>query len=400
MRIQIISLAAALVIFAGCGSSDSSSSNTPSTVDYAYLGDRANDKLVKVNMTTMTTVTGSIDSGGSDPYEVQSRDDVVYAVNRADYQINLLNFKGSSGTESIDESINLPVSPRSILFQDDEAIVSSTSDAEVMLVDLTTNTLVSEHTDGAGVEVNYGGSYKSGHPLWVSSNTFLLSDRSESSIELYHRNLVTPISKITLPTSVHHILYSEGFYYAAMEGKTAENVSPGVIKFHIVSDVIIEDERVFFSSFSNLPVEFKRQTWGGHHLGVHAASGRIFMGSREGNVFVLNTADLSLNDVFKAGTGAGHVLFTDDLAIITNHYDEFKTVYDLNTGAVTNIVTNTLINNGNLLQSHSSWVKDNKLYFIASSDKKFVEVDLDTGAVTRTADLGNAYCLMGTIVSE
>ncbi|HIC44167.1 MAG TPA: hypothetical protein EYO73_07715 [Sulfurimonas sp.] len=52
------------------------------------------------------------------------------------------------------------------------------------------------------------------------------------------------------------------------------------------------------------------------------------------------------------------------------------------------------------MQSHSSWIKEGKLYFIASSDKKFVEVDLSTNTVTRTADLGETYSLMGTKITE
>jgi len=391
MKSQILGLATMMLVFTGCFDG----------VDYAYLGDRDNNKIVKVDMNAMEMVTGDIESGGDDPYEVGSNGSKIYSVNRQDYQINILNFKGSTGTETIDDTIQLPIMPRSIIFKGDEAIVSSTSDAALMLIDTTTNELVTTCTDGHGDDVNYGGSYKSGHPLWVDEEHFMLSDRSESSIELYNKASSAPIDKLTFPTSVHHIEAANGFYYAPMEGKKDSDVSPGVVKFHIDNGAFVLDAQVHFSEYAqSAPIEMNVDNWGGHHLAVEPESGNVFMGSREGNVFILSGDDLSLVDVFKAGIGAGHILFTDSLAVVTNHFDSFKTVYNLKNSKVKNIETNTYLDNGKLLQSHSSWVREGYLYFIASSDKKFVEVNLKRGKVTRTVDLGDSYCLMGTKLTE
>ena len=384
------------IVFLGC------SKNT----NYLYLGDRTNNKIIKVDMDNMKKIS-SLDSFGKNPYEIVSNDNNLYAINRSDNKIAVYKIKdlpNQSNKEESKESISLPMMPRSAVFKGDEFLLSSTSNAALMLINKTNNKLINTYSDGFGKEENYGGQYKSAHPFWVNKNTFILLDRSESSIELYNRNNTKPISKLNLLTSVHHIIYYKGFYFAAMEGKNKSNISPGILKFSINNNKLIINKEIYFSSFKDrVKIKLNKETWGGHHLSIDKKNEKVYMGSKEGNIFVLNTSDLTLDDIFVAGKGAGHIMLKNNKAIVTNHFDTFKTIYDTNSKTSFNIQTNEDKHEANhkYLQSHSSWYKDGFLYFISSSENMLVEVDLKNKKVSRKVKLGdNAYCLIGTKVSK
>jgi hypothetical protein len=359
MRYSIFFISILLLL--GCGpgdhmdddTMDSTATEVTTTNTTLYYGDISNDDVVALDTTEMQ-IKARISSNGEYPYEVaQALGEELYVINRADYTIGILD----SRTNTINDEVALSFYPRSININNSDILLTSAK------------------------------------------------DRTENTIELYHKDSYTPISKLSTQSSVHHVMYKNGYYYGISEGEQ-NAVSPGIVKFSVANGKITLAIERLLSSLSNLPDDFNSASWGAHHGALHPTADYIYIGSAEGNVFVLDLVNLNLADTFKSGKGIGHFTFYNTMLITTNHYDTFKSFYDATDPTshkfIKELNFSDQIYSGITMQSHTSHIVDNKLYFMFNTDQDstLYKIDLEKIIIENSLTLENSYCLMGSFVES
>ena len=379
---------------------DSTTTLVTTTSTILYYGDITNDDVVALD-TTYMQLKERISSNGEYPYEVaQALGEELYVINRADYTIGILD----SSTNTINNEVALSFYPRSIHINNSDILLTSANEPAAAVI---TSSIASDsYTDSSYVEpISYGGENATGHPVWVDDNYFLLLDRTENTIELYHKESYTPISKLTTQSSVHHVMYKNGYYYGISEGEQ-NAVSPGIVKFSVANGKITLAIERLLSSLSGLPDDFNSTSWGAHHGAFHPTADYIYIGSAEGNVFVLDLVNLNLADTFKSGKGIGHFTFYNTMLITTNHYDTFKSFYDATDPTshkfIKELNFSDQIYSGITMQSHTSHIVENKLYFMFNTDQDstLYKIDLEKIIIENSLTLENSYCLMGSFVES
>ena len=368
--------------------------------DTLYYGDIINNDVIGLDLKLMKQVQ-TISSNGEYPYEIaQALHDELYVLNRKDTVIGVLD----PITNTIGKEIPLSFYPRSISVNLNDTLLTSANEPAAAII--TTDIASATYTDSSYADpVSYGGSNATGHPVWVDDNHFLLLDRTENTIELYEKDNYLPIDKLITKSSVHHVLEKNGYFYGIEEGEQ-NVVSPGIIKFSINNGKIMLVQEKLLSSFSGLPTDFIPANWGAHHGAFHPSQKYIYIGSAEGNVFVLDLANMDLADTFKSGKGIGHFTFYGHMLITTNHYDTFKSFYDASNPKdhkfLKTLNFDDRIYDGITMQSHTTHIIDNKLYFMFNTDhdSTLYKIDLDTISIEQSIQLSNRYCLMGSLVSE
>ena len=406
MRYSIFFISIFLLL--GCGPGDhmdddameSTTTEVTTTSTTLYYGDITNDDVVALDTTEMQ-LKDRISSNGEYPYEVaQALGEELYVINRADYTIGILD----SSTNTIGDEVALSFYPRSININNSDILLTSANEPAAAVI--TSNIASDSYTDSSYVEpISYGGENATGHPVWVDDNYFLLLDRTENTIELYHKDSYTPISKLTTQSSVHHVMYKNGYYYGISEGEQ-NAVSPGIVKFSVANGRITLSIERLLSSLSDLPDDFNSSSWGAHHGAFHPTANYIYIGSAEGNVFVLDLVNLNLADTFKSGKGVGHFTFYNNMLITTNHYDTFKSFYDATDPTshkfIKELNFSDQIYSGITMQSHTSHIVENKLYFMFNTDQDstLYKIDLEKLIIENSLTLENSYCLMGSFVES
>jgi len=407
-------LVLSLFLLAGCGDGDTIMETVEETMtrddesmeksetlsQVLYYGDIINDTVVALNIDRMM-LDEVIDSNGHYPYEVAlGFGTELFVINRKDYTIGVLE----TVSNEIVQEIALDFYPRSVKINNTDLFLTSANEPAGAVV--TSNTASASYSDSDYVEpVSYGGSNATGHPVWVDDTHFLLLDRTENTVELYEKDNFRPIDKFITKSSVHHVMLKDGIFYGVEEGEQ-NATSPGILKFSVVNGKINVLMERLLSDLSGLPDDFNAAGWGAHHAAFHPTEAYIYMGSTEGNVFVMDLENLNLVDTFKAGKGVGHITFHDNLLITTNHYDTFKSFYD-----ASNPKSNTFLKNiyfGNriyadtTMQSHTTHIVDNKMYFMYNTDhdSTLFEVNLDRLNIERKLTLLNHYCLMGSFMAS
>ena len=399
-------LLSSMFFLLGCGPGDHMDDDSMDTTEVTttsttlYYGNVNNDTVMILDTENMQ-LKEVINSNGVNPYEIsQALGNELYVINRSDYTIGILD----TITNTIASEISLGFYPRSISINLSDILLTSVNEPAAAVI--TSNTASQSYTDSAYVTpASYGGSNATGHPVWVDNNYFLLLDRTENTIELYEKNNYTPIDKLTTQSSVHHVMYKDGYYYGISEGKQ-NGVSPGVVKFAVANGKITLAIERLFSSLSNLPADFNSASWGAHHGAFHPTSNYIYVGSTEGNVFVLDLAQLTLVDTFRSGKGVGHFTFYNTMMITTNHYDNFKSFYD-----VTDPKSNKFIKELKFdeqvypdvtMQSHTTHIVNSKLYFMFNTGQNstLYKINLENITIEDSLILENAYCLMGSFIES
>jgi hypothetical protein len=254
---------------------------------------------------------------------------------------------------------------------------------------------------------DFGGSLSTGHPLWVSDTHFFMLDRAAREIQLWNRDGQL-LSTLDVPTSVHHIfqppastmgVHEANVFYAVIEGNQQEQVSPGVLRFHIKHNNLIQTAQVDLHSYDPLNLDITKM--GAHHADFHPNGETIYIGSAEGHVFVINKNSMDIEAMVEAGTGAGHTTFLPmrNQAIITNHNSTFVTVIDTDTHQfIQNVDVADSASPDYKSQAHTSGVSLDMKYFYsaASHDGVFYRIDLDSWEVSKTYIGGNL--LMGSFI--
>ena len=358
-----------------------------------YYGDIANDAIIHLDIERMV-LQNVLPSGGKRPYEITySLSDALYIINRGDTNIETLQ------DDRIGSHYNLAFQPRSI------ALNKETKRTLISSVSKPAATLLEEsdlyYSDSSYTPpTSFGGEYATGHPYWVDAQHFLLLDRSEKTVELYEVGTLLPLDKIFTSSSVHHVISQDATFYGVLEGE--QNASaPGVITFSVKNNSFHNVQEQLLDSFAALPEDFHKSSWGAHHLALHPNREYIYIGSNEGNVFVLKRQDLSLVETFKAGKGVGHFSFYNNILITTNHHDTFKSFHDVSDPEQSHLITELLFAKeevqGKIMQSHTTHIINDHLYFIFNdaNESRFYDINLNNYTINGYISLKNRYCLMG-----
>lgn len=207
---------------------------------------------------------------------------------------------------------------------------------------------------------------------------------------------------------MHHILsrntamlpkHEKRVFYALAEGKQAvdapeDALPPAILKLRLTGNdqLILEDK---------IDLPGKATEMGAHHADFHPDGQHIYVGSTEGNLFVIDSISKEHINTIETGEGTGHTRFVPglDLALVTNHNGVFVTVID--TKYHTKKEDIYLASGGQFIdefpkvaneiqQSHTNYVSpDNKFYYaFASAYGIFFEINLETLAMGRTLNTG------------
>ncbi len=355
------------------------------------------------NMQLLTTVEGT----GDGPYGIDQQ-----GSNKAYALIRLTEFLTIVDNYSLENKgfIDLQHRPRSTNFNANTLLSLVSGGNKAMTSIIRTN--MDKVTKVVGINElttphDFGGSLSTGHPLWFSDFHFFMLDRAAREIQLWNRDGQL-LSTLDAPTSVHHIFqppastmgkHETNVFFAVIEGNQQEQVSPGVIQFHILHNNFKQTAQVDLHSYD--PINLDITKMGAHHADFHPDGETIYIGSAEGHVFVINKNTMDIEAIIEAGTGAGHTTFLPmrNQAIITNHNSTYVTVIDTeNHELVHNIEEADSASPDYKSQAHTSGVSMDMKYFYstASHDGVFYRIDLDSREVSKTYIGGNL--LMGSFI--
>jgi len=374
----------------------------------AFYGDKLLDRVVAIDVNNMV-LENAIDTIGLDPYPVDQAGNLnkVYAITRGSDSMDVID---AQSNERIG-LIKLKHHPRSSEAYNADLglqLVTGADKPMASLIDVETDQVVAFVGDDAVYEANgdYGGGNATGHPFWFNKNLFALIDRPNRVIHVFkvkkkghgkgHKNghhnktqwKVHEMSSVDTPTTVHHFVQAgkKNTFFALAEGSVQNNYSPMIIKYKLKRGKLIEKASV---SLSDEAIE----VMGSHHASMHPDGTHMYIGSTEGNLYVLNIDTMEVEKTIPVGFGAGHATFVPDrnLAIVTNHKDTFISIIDTTTHTlIKNVEVSGPQINGAILQSHTSFVHPdmNHFYAFATDNGIFYELDLETLEVTRTLNTG------------
>ena len=386
-----------------------------------YYSDNNSNRVFIVNPRNMSVVD-VIPTHGDQPYPIDKvGNDKVYVSTRNSTSLDIIDYDGTSFSNS--GIIPLQHKPRSVSYNSNTnmALVSGVRKALMSLIDVRNDRVVGV----VGNPEEVGSGTITGHPFWVDDDEFLLTDRARQLVHLYkvtkegggkkggkhgskdggHIKIVLQ-DTISTPGPVHHFSKIPGAtsgrdsrtFYGSAEGLGADGINPSVIEIRVPGF----NSQINFTGRVELTGD--ASVMGAHHLGMHPDGEHIYMGSKEGNTFIINRNSMSIVNVVASGLGSGHTTFyaTANIAIETNHTDTFMTLIDTNNhiklGDITGIANAPT--NGNKSQSHTSSfdpLNSGMFYTAASQDGNLIEIDAISGNITRTLSLDtNGYIIQGT----
>lgn len=239
---------------------------------------------------------------------------------------------------------------------------------------------------------DFGGDQISGHPLWISSDKFVIVDRANRLVHLYKIKKAGDlwrtqlIQTLATNSSMHQMIAMDKndpnnkIFFGMTEGNKQLGIIPMVYKYRLVGDRLKLVGVANFTKY-NIAGMF------GHNLYItpdkkylyapvaaHLVIGKEVKDykeklkllneykkikkrvkfskkfkrfikwkgdsyyqkiidaqlKKEGKIFVINTRNMRIKNVIEAGYGAGHVAFSKQrgIAIVTNHLDHFVTAID------------------------------------------------------------------------
>ena len=382
-----------------------------------YYSDNNSNRVFIVDPRSMSVVD-VIPTHGDQPYPIDKvGNDRVYVSTRNSTSLDIIDYDGTSFMNS--GIIPLKHKPRSVSYNSNTnmALVSGVRKAMMSLIDVSNNSVVGV----VGRPEEVGSGTITGHPFWVDDDEFLLTDRARQLVHLYkikmhaggkkdgnkkgHVKIVLK-DTISTPGPVHHFSKIPGAtsgrdsrtFYGSAEGLGAEGINPSVIEIRVPGF----KSRIKLTGRAELTGDASMM--GAHHFGMHPNGKHIYMGSKEGNTFIINRADMSVVNVVASGSGSGHTTFdaAANIAIETNHTDTFMTLIDtsnhIKLGDIFGIANAPT--DGYKSQSHTSSfdpINSGMFYTAASQDGNLIEIDAISGNITNTLSLDtDGYIIQGT----
>ena len=404
----------------------------------AYFGDKENNLVVVVDVENMK-VLEKIPTGNSVSYASEviktrashgSSTPKMYIDNRGSNAIGVFD----SATNTITKDIALEFYPRSIDVEKETGLVavSGVDKAMVSIIDSRTDSVIATvGKDEVTAPTDSGHSYlasgtmASGHPHWLNENHFVLIDRQNKSIATYKieqksngswttikLNEIATSSPVhnLIPPEIHgqhgkkHGMYTSTVFYATAEGSA--DVYPSVLKLEFLEGKGLE----VVDSLEIKKEGLSPDVMGVHHLNFLKDQKSIYVGSDEGNLFVVDytTSPMSIVKTVEAGMGAGHTAEMEHgdngMAVVINHKDSFITLMNTKTHEkIADVEVSRLAKDELGLvqtQSHPKYhfSKDGRyFYMFLTEEGAFVKVDLTAKKRVDYLEIGGKLA-MGSFV--
>jgi YVTN family beta-propeller protein len=363
-----------------------------------FYSDNDNDQVYKIDIPNMSV--RAITNTADQPYPIDLAGfNRIYVTTRNDPSVGVINVC----TYVEETRLALNHIPRSSTYnsKNKRILVSGKDKPQTTLIKVKS----SQIKQVVGSEIytppaDFGGSNATGHAFWVSKRRFLQLDRTTRTIQMYRRNGAL-LDTLQVPSAVHHVLRAGSDFYAVLEGSPLQGIRPGLLRFQINGGALQQTGLVFLEDPNGGGPS--AAVMGGHHASIHPDGVLMYMGSTEGNLFVIDRNTMTVVAMTNAGLGAGHTTFAADrnLALITNHNDTFVSVIDTLTHQnIADIPVASAPPFGRKSQGHTASVSpDGDFYYgAASHDGVFFEIDLQQLAVSRTLPIANTYLLQGTFL--
>ncbi|MDX2448673.1 MAG: hypothetical protein QNK29_15895 [Desulfobacterales bacterium] len=383
------------------------SDNVYGAENLAYYGDWNSNTIYIFDVDHMSLIA-TVEGTGDGPYGIdQQSPEKAYALTRRVESLTIVD------NQTLQNSGFIPLAhkPRSTSYNPgtDLSLVSGGDKAMTSIIKVKTDKVVRVvGEDALTVPTDFGGSLSTGHPKWVAGRKFFMIDRAAREIQLWHFNN-RKLATLQTTTSVHHIFQApvstgkkggDHVYYAVEEGNRDKAISPAILRFKLKGNRLVETGRVALNSID--PSIYDASTMGAHHAAFRPDGKYIYVGSAEGNLFVIHSKSMKVKKVIEVGLGAGHATFVPkgNQAIITNHNDTFVSVIDTdNHEWVRNVEVASSASPDYKSQAHTSGVSLDEQYFYsaASHDGIFYRIDLHTWVVEQALSV-DANMLMGSFI--
>ncbi len=409
-RRKFLALSAVTAFYTLTGCNSSNDTTVVADERIAFYGDTLNQRILEIDVQNMSLIK-EIPTIGETPYTIgrAGNEDKLYAITRGSEAIDVIDMNSMEITHTVD----MQHTPRSCAFNEYNGLqlISGKNKPMTSLIDVTNDEIVDVvGRDTLVTPLDFGGSNATGHPVWLSQDTFALLDREVRKIILYKVEGVagnwttTEMGSLITPTAPHHFVgkgadamdnsirigdSETDTFYVVTEGaslaQAGESVAPQLLKVKFENDTLV----LMGSALLDHTVDDA----GSHHATSAPNGNHIYMGSSEGTLSIINTDTMNVVTEISAGLGCGHTTFVPqrNLAIVTNHHDTFITVIDTKTQEkITDITVSDASINGTILQSHTSFtdLEGNFFYAFASDNGKFYEVNLESLEVSRTLQTG------------
>ena len=428
----------------------------------AWFGDKENNRIDVVDVNNMQIID-EIPTGHQKTYAAEvvklhgehTQTPKMYIDNRGSDAIDVLD----SATNQIVKTIELPFHPRSISVNKETGLVAVSGVDKPMtaIIDSKTDSLIATVGDNnvtypvtSGHNYVSSGTLACGHPEWLNDNHFVLLDRQKREIKTYkifkdmEGNWQTAlVNTLHTPSPIHNLIppkihgqaghkMSRAFledgeshnrnqhnngtqqhfgeeqystiFYATAEGAT--DIYPSVLKLEF-------NEETGLQIVDNLEIKqdgLSPNIMGVHHLNFMKDQKHIYVGSDEGDLFIVNyqVSPMKIEKVIPAGKGAGH---TDEfkhgnIAVVINHKDKFITL--MNTSDNSKIadinvsqIDDTLVGKVQT-QSHPQYhfSKDGRYFYLFLTEEgALVKVDLQQKEVVQRLDIGGKIA-MGSFIGH
>jgi DNA-binding beta-propeller fold protein YncE len=409
MKIFFIAGAVATILSTGYAGSSNNKSKMGTTK--AFFGDKEHNRVVIANIDEMEY--------SRPEYDAFTEHEITYAVdkvpnhckayisNRGSNAIDIMNTESNKIIKTLN-TVHYPRSADAMNTSKHLAEVSGMDKAMASIIDTDSDKIIA--VVGPNVEKDpenqpeKGGSHATGHPYWLNDTNFIISDRYNKKIVTYKMQgkKAIKVNEVETLTSVHQLIPRKGYqgpdhiYYAVEEGSS--NEYPSIIRLELSGAGLQITGRISLEKDEVDVLDMK-----GHHGDFHPSQKLIYVGSDEGNLFVVNYETMEIQKTLVAGRGAGHTFMAPELgvAIVINHSDVFVSIMDLKTNTkIADAVVSKAIDlvGEKTLQAHPEYyISGNKFYMALTEEGKIIELDLNTYEVTRSVDFGGKIT-MGAFV--
>jgi YVTN family beta-propeller protein len=442
IKIGVSSLIASLLLV-GCGNSstvNSQNQHNKHSSSVAYFGDKENNLVVIVDVENMKVID-TIATGHEKTYAVEeiktlknrhSANRKMYIDNRGSDAIDVFD----PATNNIIKTIKLDFHPRSIDIEKESGLVavSGTDKAMTAIIDSSTDRVIATVGDStttypttSGHSYISSGTLASGHPHWLNREHFVLIDRQNRKIITYKliKNSdnswsTIKVNELKTPSPVHNLIppeihgkhgqkakhggreeYLSTIFYATAEG--AKDIYPSVLKLEFKSKEglsLVEELKI---KREGVDVNIM----GVHHLNFLKNQKSIYVGSDEGNLFIIDysSTPMKITKIVEAGKGAGHTyeMKHNSIAVVINHKDSFISLMNTKTDEkIADIKVSTLDSlDGVQTQSHPQYhfSKDGRYFYLFLTEEgALVKIDLTEKRVIKRLNIGGKLA-MGTFIN-
>jgi DNA-binding beta-propeller fold protein YncE len=352
----------------------------------AFYGDTEGNEVFAIDISLMSLVARIPTGLGPYPVDIVNSTHVL-ASTRKEESVTPIDIT----TLTALPKILLSHKPRSAAAHSNGLVLVAGADKPVVtIIDSKTWTVIGGPygVQLGGLVEDFGGPLASGHPKWLpDGKRFFHLDRLNRRISLYDCKTGKILWGINTATSCHDLTIdpNSGIYYGMCEGNSLAKIPSSIIKLIPKDNIFDIDNHVF------LDVDYMNSNYGSHHIDLN--EDRLYCGSNEGYIYVFDKNNLKPITKIKSGSGSGHVGFVTInnkiFGISIDHEDQFVTVFDAKKDVVIRKikVSDSITFSKKKTQGHTFSKKGNLFYMMAGLDSNFLEINIETGNITRSVQI-------------